>query len=118
MSETLVKVALVTGISGTGIGEYAEKCVELGRKTAAGVTWEHIPFRERMRLADRIGRSLSEKDWEDTILNRRAVLANLRETVAEQVRQEITQKRQDSEKSTIVFISSHATFWYRKTLIA
>lgn len=118
MTDKSVKVVLVTGISGTGISEFADKCVELGNKTAPELSWIHIRFRERMRLADRTGRSLSEKDWEDTILNRRAVLANLREFVAEQVKQEIIEKRESTEKPTIVFISSHATFWYRKTLIA
>lgn len=113
-----VTVVLLTGISGTGIEAFAEKLIAFGRENTT-FDWQHIKFSDRMREADQMGTHLEESSWEDTILNRRATLANLREVAAKQVTMDVVaQRKSETEKTNIVVISSHATFWYRKSLIA
>ena len=107
-------VILVTGISGTDVSGFTDQCVRLSSSETP--SWQHIRFADLMWDRDPERSRLSYEQWEDGILKRGASLTLLRSATFDDLMEKVAQAR-TPENEAVLFISTHATFWYRKTLV-
>jgi hypothetical protein len=107
-------IVLVTGTSGSKVSEFTEGCVSKG--IAEGKQWTHIHVANLMYARDPERSRLSYDQWEDGILKRGASLSLLRAATFDDLMQKVAAARSSNDEA-VLFISTHATFWYRKTLI-
>jgi len=114
-----MKIIMMTGISGSDVNGFAEACVTHGNKSGGSI-WKHLRFADILYEVDSERGRLSYDDWEDSILKRGTALPHLRNAAFDRLL-EIIEDLQEAEKKSsenILIVSTHATFWWRKTLQA
>ncbi|MEW6717831.1 MAG: hypothetical protein AB1345_10040 [Chloroflexota bacterium] len=114
-----MKTVLITGISGSDVKGFAEACTEAGNRDGR-LHWVHLRFSDLLYEVDTMHGKLSYGDWENSILKRGTALPHLRNAAYDRLL-ELKEELAENEKSkqeTVLLVSTHATFWYRKTLQA
>lgn len=114
-----MKVIMMTGISGSDVNGFAEACVKQGND-AKGYTWTHLRFADILYEVDTERGKLSYDEWEDSILKRGTALPHLRNAAFDRLLELVEDLQKEEKKSSelILIVSTHATFWWRKTLQA
>lgn len=113
-----MKTILLTGISGTQVQPFTDELNRQGNEEGTG-RWHHIRYARLMYDCDPERSKLTYAQWEDSILKRKAALPHLRSAAFDRLLQKKVEieNKGSSDKATVCLISTHATFWYGKTLL-
>jgi adenylate kinase len=114
-----MKIILITGISGSDVNGFAEAVVQAGNQDGR-LQWIHQHFAKLLYEVDTERGKLSYSDWENSILRRNAALPHLRNAAYDrllEIKDDLADK-ETPKQETVLLVSTHATFWYRKTLQA
>jgi len=115
-----MKKVFISGISGCNSWGFIQECAELGNKNTP-MKWIPIRFAEYMYDADPENSRLKYEQWEEGILQRSNSLDLLRDAAFNKLIdlvQEEKKAEETSGKEAVLLLSTHATFWYHKSLLA